>query len=706
MSKDIDKYIVPLDRNERLRRLEDCKLFLKSDFVGLDDIIDQVILSITPWYITPEIITRPVIVSLWGMTGTGKSSVVKRLIDLLGLSGKSLFFDCGQEGNDSMSTNISDKIADYLGSDDLDVGKDSSLTRDLVFVLDEFQYARTIDEHGCELSRSSLRPIWNLMDDGIINFIDYRYDITYFGNYLDDLISYHLDNPPFKVSELKVLDRSEIDKISKSSLGFFYFNKNSRSYDCCDTTDDDGSLIIVQDRILKTIYRCLDHVRNGYGKEVIDSLYKATSSTEILDILKTARPIISSPKKLDCSRSLIFILGNLDEAFGVEKELNPDSDADIFYDITSKVTVFDIKQALTSRFRAEQLARFGNNLIKYPTLKGDHFREILIREVFRLLTEFHSNFTISVELDSSVYDLLYSEGVYPTQGVRPLFTTIGSILTPLFSDILINKDFINTEETVLIKLASGYNLKSSSVTIEIVLSEFNIISRVISLDLGTLRDPGNTKTRYINSVHEIGHAVSMVYLTGELPKNIVSVSSGGGGFCVTYLPEKAGEIKSKEDVKNDVIIALSGYFAEELIFGDTPGKCLLGSGQDIRDSWDLFSKACYESGYYSPISYSNHEAFSDGMGISLGIDDKNLLSHMEASFNDFCEISKKILNTEKELIIRASLYLGEFGSMSSDIFLDYIKKYGSTLSTKFIDEKKFENSSEWYLKKLMSGLGE
>ena len=67
------------ERKEKIERLESAKVQLKTEFIGLDSIIDEIINSISSWYVTPEIINRPVIVSLWGMTGTGKSSVVKNL---------------------------------------------------------------------------------------------------------------------------------------------------------------------------------------------------------------------------------------------------------------------------------------------------------------------------------------------------------------------------------------------------------------------------------------------------------------------------------------------------------------------------------------------------------------------------------------------------------------------------------------------------
>ena len=69
----------------KLEKLQQTKDKLKSEFVGIDKIIDRVIDSITPWYITPEVLERPTVVSLWGLTGTGKTSLIRKLIKYLDL---------------------------------------------------------------------------------------------------------------------------------------------------------------------------------------------------------------------------------------------------------------------------------------------------------------------------------------------------------------------------------------------------------------------------------------------------------------------------------------------------------------------------------------------------------------------------------------------------------------------------------------------
>ena len=122
---------------EKFKKLEEVKKELKIQFVGLDDIIDKIIKSITPWYVTQDILERPTIVSLWGMTGTGKTSVVKKLIDLLELNERTISFDCGREADGgTYGDSLSDKISDLMGDTDESVNEN---TKDFIFIFDEFQ---------------------------------------------------------------------------------------------------------------------------------------------------------------------------------------------------------------------------------------------------------------------------------------------------------------------------------------------------------------------------------------------------------------------------------------------------------------------------------------------------------------------------------------------------------------------------------------
>ena len=62
---------------ERSARLADIAAELKTELFGIDPIIDRVIESLRAWYVMPELIKRPVIICLWGLTGTGKTQLTR-----------------------------------------------------------------------------------------------------------------------------------------------------------------------------------------------------------------------------------------------------------------------------------------------------------------------------------------------------------------------------------------------------------------------------------------------------------------------------------------------------------------------------------------------------------------------------------------------------------------------------------------------------
>lgn len=696
-----------LGKAEKLQKLQDIGNTLKTEFIGLSSIIDEIIKSISPWYITPEVVKRPTVISLWGMTGTGKTSVVRRIIELLDVSHKTVFFDCGQEANDSNSSNISDKVCDMLGVEDLDVDTDK-VSESMVFVFDEFQYARTLDENGCELLKSNLRPIWNIIDNGILNLNEYRYSIGYFINFVEDITSFSADHPEFTITEGQITGEEQIKEFTES-LGLFYCGNNSFCKADRDEEDTKKPIDLIESGVWRTLVRKLNLVSPQLGYRTAKEILKKTRLSEIVEILQESKSAILAPRVLDCSGALVFILGNLDEAFRVEDDISPDMDADVFYDITSKVTVTDIKEALKKRFRAEQIARFGNNLIKYPTLSRDSFVEIIEKELARTFTDFEKSSGIKVTYTPDIVELMYSEGVYPVQGVRPVFTTIGTLVTPLLSDILIGRTIEN--EKVNIELQDreidlvARRLKVPKVTLGITFSGTGkTLKKIIPLQLGALRDPSQRRTRYICSVHEAGHAIVSLYLTGKYPDTIVSVATDHGGFVSTHDSDKHSEIKAREDIDNEVMVLLAGYEAEELVYSENPRKRLMGSGNDIEQAWSIFTNAAYNLGYFNPYSYSNHK--TDGPNqIPSGLCDHKFLvrggscleTSIEKELGRFRIQTRQILKDNKELLVKMALELGRLGSLKVSEFKELVENNKTgTLNVEHIREVESRMSPDFW----------
>lgn len=185
-----------------------------------------------------------------GINWNWKTSVVRRLVQLLGLTGKTAFFDCGLEANESSSGSIADKIEEVFDiEDDFDSLNSSGENKlgDAVFVFDEFQYARTIDENGCELLKSPLRPIWNIIDNGKVSVSEYRYDITHFGNFVEDFKQFSKEHPEIKLDSGKVTSREEVKTVLEN-LGLFYYGRNVTEL----LNGDDSAKVKVSKPFIKT----------------------------------------------------------------------------------------------------------------------------------------------------------------------------------------------------------------------------------------------------------------------------------------------------------------------------------------------------------------------------------------------------------------------------------------------------------------------
>ena len=701
-----------MERIDRINKLNSVVSQLKNEFIGIDEIIDEIKQSIFSWYVTPEVNNRPVVVSLWGMTGTGKTSVVKRFLDLLDLSERTLYFDCGAESEGSEDRSITTKLSKYLLSDDVDTSTDG-LSKDMIMVFDEFQHARSLDTAGAEIANQSLQPIWTLIDSGKVYLNETKdWQLSDFLNFVSDFESFISMSPlngDIKLVNGCITDPKEVQAILEE-LGAFYYGRGIPShndeYSWLDVNEEERKkdpyrpLYVLDNRVFRILFTKYKRLKSGTlhdFKEKIDSL---KNLKELCDFLKEMERAIMVPIQIDCSHSLVFILGNLDEAFRVSGDMTPDLDADVFYKETSNVTLNDIKEALKARFRPEQIARLGNTIIKYPTLKKEHFKQIISKELDRVCHEFYAKFNINISVTDSFKDLIYAEGVFPTQGARPIFTTINSIFNPLFSEILVYAEGKNNISAVVDTKST--NFKAPSVDIEIRYSDGHSYKKAEKLTLGACRCPEASKIRYINSIHEAGHAIIMAYYTGKLPLSITSVSTDRGGFCVTFDPDRLGKIDSIRDVKTDVAISMAGWVAERLVFDEE--KALLGSSSDISEAWNTLSYSIYRNGLVNFIPFANNT--SSPYEIPGGANDNEVREYISKLFEDIKSDVEFILEKNKVLLLQTGLVLGKQGEIKEEEFLSLIHKFGNTLNGRTLQTAKQRNSSNYYEEQIYAQLDE
>ena len=133
---------------------------LKKEFVGIDKQIDEIMDNVRTWYIYPQLQVRPLVVNLFGMSGIGKTSLVKRISQLLDIEKDYVYFNFASI-SESSSWEIENQIEEELSNE----------KSNRMFVYDEFQYAATINPKTGEErdNKSGLKPFWELLDSGLLH---------------------------------------------------------------------------------------------------------------------------------------------------------------------------------------------------------------------------------------------------------------------------------------------------------------------------------------------------------------------------------------------------------------------------------------------------------------------------------------------------------------------------------------------------------
>lgn len=538
MTKKID-YKELIERiNTRRANLERASKNLKKKFVGIDKIIDSVIENINVWYILPELITRPTIINLWGMTGVGKTDLIRTLVKELSFGDRFLEVQLTNKGNLFHST-----IQQYLGNSSIEYDEPG------VMLLDEVQRFRTIDSTGGEIHDCKFQDVWMLLSDGCFSnnsgsksgLLELLFGDSYYKQYEDeDDEEESNSNEPEDQEAVK--RRKEKKKKRKYHRSYWSATQLKKKLKLKEPIED--IMRWSEERKFSMIWDALKS----------DTVYEGDSYSKIL----------------------IFISGNLDEAYNMADQTgNADHDADVFHEFSSRINIVDIKNALNKRFKPEQISRFGNIHIIYPSLSKKSYETIIRRKVNEMLKNVKKKHGISIKVDKSVLQCIYRNGVFPAQGVRPVFSSISALLgssIPTFIMAAIEKKkrefLVSYKDDYLIATIGGKTYKYK-----------------IECTIDKIKEENNQDEVVLTSVHESGHAIAYASLFGIAPTQIVSLmsSSDSGGFIGLH-----GITNSQKDAYNKIVVMMSGKVAEEIVFGEE--NATSGCAGDIQQASLLASR--------------------------------------------------------------------------------------------------------------------
>lgn len=584
----IDKAVI----SARKERLEQTKKVLKSQFIGIDDIIDNLLEYIQVWYLMPEILNRPIIVNLWGMTGVGKTDLIRKMVKALNYQDRFTEVELSNTDETSWERSVS-SILDNYGFHD---GKPC------IVLFDEIQRFNTVDMDGRPLPQTKFTDFWELLSDGHLSKKT-RENLDY---YINNFMGRQKDTQRRKAKGEEVTEENPFVN---------YWEASS---------------------LQKTLGLDMD----------IEAITDLTEK-QMVDMILGAKKKKTIYEPINHAKSLIIISGNLDDAFQMATQTSEaDIDADIFHAYTKKITVVDVKNALSRKFRPEQVARFGNIHLIYNSLRKSDFEKLIDREIERVIKETKEKIGITLKVDKSINDLIYRNGVFPVQGVRPVFSSVIDILDANISNFVFNA-IMNDESKIEVK----YDIQSQKIIAKIG-KNIETIPYVGRID--KIRDSNIQDTVANISVHECGHAVVYMILMGMAPLQLKSkvASSYAGGFT---FPHQIHE--TKENIVRKIKIYLAGGIAEEIVFGKQNAS--VGRSHDREQVTALALDYVRRYGFDEEFQATYTLEFAYAMDkTATDIDAEKMISRLVSE-------TKELLSEHKDLLYALSLALNRAGSLDA-----------------------------------------
>ncbi len=519
---------------QRNQALQEIAAQLKQELFGIDPVIDRVIDAVRAWYVLPALVTRPVIVCLWGLTGTGKTQLVRRLAQLLGFYDR--FVEVQMDGfSNGASWRGAQSISGMLAQSGVREGEPG------ILALDEFQRFRTIDNKRGEVRVERYQDVWALLSDGRM--------------------------PP-----------------ALSLLGDIESTIAEAAYDAerVDAKDADDA----KRRFKLSSWEAQELRRNLKLDEPLMEIM-GWAPDQIQARLRAFRENGQQQWETDYSRLLVFVCGNLDEMYeDIATSVDDcDSDADTFHALTSKLSVIDVKQALNKRFKPEQVARLGNEHVIYPSLSRQAYAQLIEQGCARYAREAAAGCGLQLDLDASVREQIYANAVFPAQGTRPLFSSLHAILGSGLAKAALWALEHGAEAGDTVGLtADGHSL----------IAHWRGQSQAIAapFEINRLRQRNNPDFRALLAVHEAGHGLVHALLFGRAPREIkIHVASFEGGYNA-YTSRK---VWSRRNLLDSVCTSLAGRAAELLVFG--PELSSSGAESDLRKATETAARMVRHLGH-------------------------------------------------------------------------------------------------------------
>lgn len=701
-----------LSVKEKEKLLAKVRRTAKTKFHGIDKQIDMFIDAITGWYLYPELQTKPTVVNLWGLTGVGKTTLVRYVVGELGM-GKSY-------KEVLMQNDTKDRLCAITQSINL-----SNLKVPYVLLLDEFQRYTTVNDFRKPKETISYLDLWSLLSDGSLfdpsviamshrrifcNLIELKATLV------KSIMRAKCANDDTNDTE-EENEKPEYDILRGRKV---YSAEHERVYIDPEVERDMHQLeILCQNNylggsenlslykkpflsILKDAERCgilsaadVEVYKYKVHNTAVDFKMVSTLNTKIesayvswedlYQYISDSYDIISSKEGIEATKAtklLIIISGNRDELYTQADGMYLTyKDVDSVYEDTKDFKWYQLRNLLLDSLSPEQINRLGMTHILFPSLNSKAYKQIINDRLNSASKYCEKQFGVKVKFSSSVYEAVYKNSVFPVQGVRPVISFIDGLINSTLLQYLTVTDKKGKIIEVEVDEKTGkLYIKSDKKS-----TEYSIV-----LEVSDKEKDIPEECRISTAAHEAGHALTSMFLWDCVATiDMAPMMNGVLGLTTPTKNEKTENAIGSlhKYFKGYLCMLLAGKAAEELVFGQD--NVSRGCSSDMRYATSLVFQMIRNWGLSSNIVSTSSSDYMSNWSKTSNLEQEDLQA--EYILNGEYNRALDILNIVRPVFIEMVEYLREHSYMDkkkSQEFLKKVKKIRSSNSLSSYSEKK------------------
>lgn len=220
-------------------------------------------------------------------------------------------------------------------------------------------------------------------------------------------------------------------------------------------------------------------------------------------------------------------------------------------------------------------------------------------------------------------------------------------------------------------------------------AQFDLIRSIEKVMMGPERKSHllSTQEKKITAYHEAGHALVASVLPHADPVHKVSiVSRGSAGGYTLKLPLEERRLQSKKEFLDDIAMAMGGYAAEQMVFGDIT----TGPSNDLQVATGMARAMVTRFGMSDEIGPIALESDGGRTMFGRGINDQEYSERVSALIdgevskimNEALAVANKVLSDKRKVLDAIASKLVEVETLEQDEYNQLISSHGIELKTK------------------------